>query len=138
MAAPSLAIWLYGELVVWVTERRTGTFQLRYTDAALEQWPLGRPLLSVSMPLIPSPYPPGVVGPFLEGLLPEGEARVVLEERYGIRRGDVAGLLAEIGRDCAGAAVVLPAEQAPARLWGRRSVAPAACGHPVDPHPQAR
>ena len=115
MAAPSLDIWLYGELVAQVTERRTGTFQLRYTDAALERWPLGRPLLSVSMPLAPSHYPHGVVGPFLEGLLPEGEARAVLEERYGIRRGDVAGLLAEIGRDCAGAVVVLPAGLEPPR-----------------------
>lgn len=113
MAAASLDIWIYGELVARITERRTGKFQLRYTDAALEQWTVGRPLLSVSMPLAPSPYPPGVVGPFLEGLLPEGEARVVLEERYGIRRGDVAGLLAEIGRDCAGAVVVLPAGHEP-------------------------
>jgi serine/threonine-protein kinase HipA len=54
-----------------------------------------------------------VVGPFLEGLLPEGEARAVLEQRFGVRRGDVAGLLAEIGRDCAGAVVVLPAGHAP-------------------------
>ena len=113
MAAPSLDIWLEDELVAQVTERRTGRLQLRYTDKALDQWPLGRPLLSVSMPLVPSPHPPGVVGPFLEGLLPEGEARAVLEERYGVRRGDVAGLLAEIGRDCAGAVVVVPAGQTP-------------------------
>lgn len=113
MAAPSLDIWLYGELVAQVTERRTGTFQLRYTEAALERWTVGRPLLSVSMPLTPSTYPHGVVGPFLEGLLPEGEARVVLEERYGVRRGDVAGLLAQIGRDCAGAVVVVPAGHGP-------------------------
>jgi serine/threonine-protein kinase HipA len=113
MAAPTLDIWLYDELVARVTERRTGKFQLRYTDDALDRWAVGRPLLSVSMPLAPSTYPPGVVGPFLEGLLPEGEARSVLEERYGIRRGDVAGLLAEIGRDCAGAVMVLPAGQEP-------------------------
>jgi serine/threonine-protein kinase HipA len=113
MATPSLDIWLYDELVARVTERRTGKFQLRYTDAALERWTVGRPLLSVSMPLVPAPYPPQVVGPFLEGLLPEGEARVVLEARYGVRRGDVAGLLAEIGRDCAGAVVVLPAGDEP-------------------------
>ena len=39
----------------------------------------------------------------------------MLEERYGIRRGDIAGLLAEIGRDCAGAVVVLPAGLEPPR-----------------------
>lgn len=90
MAAPSLELWLHDVLVARVTERRTGRFQLRYTDDAMQRWPLGRPLLSESMPLAPTTYPPGVVGPFLEGLLPEGEARGVLEERYGVRRGDVS------------------------------------------------
>lgn len=109
MAARVLDIWLHDELVAHVTERRTGTFQLRYTDAALQRWHVGRPLVSISMPLTPAAFPPSVVGPFLEGLLPEGEARVVLEEGYGVRRGDVAGLLGQIGRDCAGAVMVLPA-----------------------------
>ncbi len=113
MAAPSLDIWLHDALIAPVTERRTGTFQLRYTDAALDRWAVGRPLLSVSMPLAPTTYPAGVVGPFLDGLLPEGEVRVVLEERHGIRRGDVAGLLAQIGRDCAGDVVLMPAGQPP-------------------------
>lgn len=113
MPTPVLDLWLHGVLVARVTEDRAGRFQLRYLDAVLERWPLGRPLLSVSMPLTPDPHPPGVVGPFLDGLLPEGEARAALEQHYGIRRGDVAGLLAEIGRDCAGAVVVMPAGQAP-------------------------
>lgn len=43
--------------------------------------------------------------PFLEGLLPEGEARTTIERRFNVRRGDVLGLLAAIGRDCAGAVV---------------------------------
>ena len=113
MAAPALDIWLHGELVAGVSERRTGKLQLRYTDAAMDRWTVGRPLLSVSMPLAPSVYPPGVVGPFLEGLLPEGDARVVLEEQYDVRRGDVAGLLAHIGRDCAGAVIVMPTGEPP-------------------------
>ena len=113
MPAPSLDVWLHGVLVAQVTERRTGRFQLRYRDEALARWPRGRPLLSVSMPLRVEPFPPGVVGPFLDGLLPEGEARAVLEDRYGLRRGDVAGLLAQIGRDCAGAIVVVGAGEPP-------------------------
>lgn len=39
----------------------------------------------------------------MEGLLPEGETRTVLEREFSIRRGDAFGLLAAIGRDCAGA-----------------------------------
>jgi serine/threonine-protein kinase HipA len=113
MTGAALDLWLYDVLVAHVVERRTGKFQLRYTEAALDRWPLGRPLLSVSMPLTPSTHPPRVVGPFLEGLLPEGEARVLLEEEYEVRRGDVVGLLAEIGRDCAGAVVAVPAGQLP-------------------------
>lgn len=113
MPTPSLDLWLHGVLAAQVTERRTGRFQLRYRDEALARWPRGRPLLSVSMPLRAEPFPPAVVGPFLDGLLPEGEARAVLEERYGLRRGDVAALLAEIGRDCAGAIVVVPAGEPP-------------------------
>jgi hypothetical protein len=53
MAAPALDIRLYDELIARVTERRTGRFQLQYTDQALERWTVGRPLLSVSMPLTP-------------------------------------------------------------------------------------
>lgn len=110
---PALDVWLYDVHVARVTERRTGRFQLTYTADALERWPRGRPLLSVSMPLVPSPHPPSVVGPFLEGLLPEGEARTILESTYGVRRGDVRGLLAAIGRDCAGAVVIVAAGDRP-------------------------
>lgn len=46
-------------------------------------------MLSVALPLVPA-----AVGPFLNGLVPEGEARTVLEARYGVRRGDLRGLLA--------------------------------------------
>lgn len=107
--AAGLDLWLYGVHVAQVSERRTGKFTLRYTEDALERWSRGRPLLSVSLPLTPDRVSPSQVGPFLEGLLPEGESRAVLEERYGLRRGDVAGLLAAIGLDCAGAVQVVPA-----------------------------
>lgn len=111
--AADLDIWLYGVHVAEVAEGRTRRFQLSYTDEALARWPRGRPLLSVSLPLTSERLPPSRVGPFLEGLLPEGEARAVLEERYSLRRGDVAGLLAAIGLDCAGAVQVVPGGVAP-------------------------
>ncbi len=111
MAGPEpLDVWLYGTRVARVEEARIGKFRLSYTDEAFDRFQVGRPLLSVSLPLEPgTTHPPGRTGPFLEGLLPEGEARSTLEERFGLRRGDTYGLLSEIGRDCAGAVVIVPA-----------------------------
>jgi len=50
-----------------------------------------------------------VVRAFFDGLLPEGDARGVLSDEFSVRRGDHFGLLSAIGRDCAGAIVLLPA-----------------------------
>jgi serine/threonine-protein kinase HipA len=66
-------------------------------------------VLSVSLPLNPTRrYPPAKVRPFLEGFLPEGQARSTIERTFGVRRGDAFGLLAQIGRDCAGAVTFQP------------------------------
>ena len=46
-----------------------------YTEDALQQYELGVPLLSLSLPLTNQRYAHGVVRAFLDGLLPEGEAR---------------------------------------------------------------
>lgn len=109
-----LGVWLGQDHVANINERRTGSITLDYTDDALARYPIGRPLLSVSMPLRPGHrYPPAVTGPWLEGLLPEGEARTQIEAVFGVRRGDVFGLLEAIGRDCAGAVQLLPPGEPP-------------------------
>ena len=105
---PPLDVWLHGSRVAELTQPRSGKITLQYTEEALARWPPGRPLLSVSMPVAPERYSPGIVGPWLENLLPEGEARTTLERLHDVRRGDVMGLLREIGRDCAGALVIQP------------------------------
>ena len=48
--ADALAIWLYGGKVATVEEER-GRLRLFYTPEALDQYPLGSPLLSLSLPL---------------------------------------------------------------------------------------
>lgn len=109
MAGPEpLRLWLHGDPVAEAREARTGELTLRYTEAAIARWPLNTPVLSVSLPLTDARYPPSTATPYLEGLLPEGDARATLEARFGVRRGDTHGLLAAIGRDCAGAVVVVP------------------------------
>jgi serine/threonine-protein kinase HipA len=110
-----LAVWLYGEHVATIEQER-GRPRLIYTQAALDRYPLGTPLLSLSLPVSNRRYPQGVVRPFLEGLLPEGQPRKAIAREVHVGTSDTYGLIREIGRDCAGAAVIQPAgDPAPTR-----------------------
>jgi serine/threonine-protein kinase HipA len=51
--------------------------------------------------------------PFFDGLLPEGEARRIIAYDLGIAESDTFGLLAQLGRDCAGALAILPNDESP-------------------------
>jgi serine/threonine-protein kinase HipA len=104
-----LAIWLYGIKVASIDQRR-GRLRLTYTEEALERYPLGLPLLSLSLPLTPQRYTHGVVRPFLDGLLPEGEARQAATNDFNVLREDTYGLIRALGRDCAGALVIQPTD----------------------------
>jgi serine/threonine-protein kinase HipA len=118
MAKYVLDVWLDGTHVGLLREARTRKLELRHTDDALERWHFGDPVLSVALPLTPElRHPPGKVGAFLEGLLPEGQARSTLEDRYQVIRGDTLGLLRAIGRECAGAVVFHPHGEAPPPSW---------------------
>lgn len=107
--ADELAVWLYGERIA-VIDRHRGRPRLQYTDEALERYALGTPLLSLSLPIDTRHYPQGIVRPFLDGLLPEGEPRRFIARDLGVREDDTYGLIRELGRDCAGAIVVQPAD----------------------------
>jgi serine/threonine-protein kinase HipA len=108
----SLSIWLHGRRIAAVeSERRR--LRLRYTRAALESFPAGTPLLSLRLPLSEQPFPNGAVRTFLDGLLPEGDARRAIAEDLRLRADDTFGLARALGRDCAGALVIQP-EQDPA------------------------
>ena len=101
-----LAVWMYGqEIGLLSVKRRDLVFG--YTAEALDAG-LGRPLLSVSMPTRSRPYSGAVPRAFFDGLLPEGEARRIFAYDFGVDEGDVVGLLTAIGRDCAGALVIIP------------------------------
>lgn len=106
--ADELAVWLYGIRVAAIDQER-GRLRLTYTEEALERYPLGVPLLSLSLPLTPGRYTHGAVRPFLEGLLPEGEARGAAANDFNVLREDTYGLIRALGRDCAGALVIQPA-----------------------------
>ena len=110
--ADELAVWLYGDRIATIDQERS-RLRLSYTEDALEQYPLGSPLLSLALPLTPRRYTQGVVRPFLDGLLPEGDARRAIAEDFDLRAADTYGLLRVLGRDCAGAIVIQPGDDPP-------------------------
>jgi len=109
--ADQLAVWLYDTRVALVDQLR-GRLRLSYTEDALSRYALGVPLLSLSLPIRPERYTHGLVRPFLDGLLPEGEPRQIIANELGLSRDDTYGLIGALGRDCAGALVIQPADDA--------------------------
>lgn len=108
-----LELWLYGVHTAEVIEERSGKLSLTYTEDAIERWGAGSPVLSVSMPMRHERYTHSRVGPWVEGLLPEGPARDAAERVVGVRRGDTFAFLAEVGRDSAGAVIFLRPGEVP-------------------------
>lgn len=100
-----LAIWLYGTKVA-VVEQERRRMRLRYTPEAIRTFPAGAPLLSLQLTVGPERVPNGVVRAFLDGLLPEGEARRLIAEDLNLRADDTFALTGALGRDCAGALVI--------------------------------
>lgn len=109
VAAEELAVWLYGDRVA-IVSNRGGRPVLEYTAAARARYALGTPLLSLALPVADRRYPQGLVRSFLDGLLPEGESRRAIARDVGVRSDDTYGLIRELGRDCAGAVIITPAD----------------------------
>lgn len=103
--ADRLAIWLYGTRVATVSEERR-RLRLEYTAEALERFPGGTPLLSLALTLTNERFSDGVVRPFLDGLLPEGDSRRAIADNLHLRADDTFRLAEALGRDCAGALVI--------------------------------
>jgi len=110
--ADALAVWLYGDKVAIIDEERRRP-RLVYTEEALSRYPLGTPLLSLTLPVRPERHTQGVVRPFLDGLLPEGQSRLAVAENFNVLASDSYALIRAIGRDCAGAVVIQPDSEPP-------------------------
>lgn len=74
--------------------------------------------LSLSLPLREEPFGDVVTRAFFDNLLQENDQLDAVMRHEGIARGDVAGLLAHVGKDCAGAVSVLPAGSPPVKRPG--------------------
>jgi serine/threonine-protein kinase HipA len=108
-----LVVWQYGHRVAVVERDARGRLRLSYTEEAHEAFAPGLPLLSWSMPLVGTRYPHGTVKPFFDGLLPEGYARLAIAADLGLLADDTFGLLNVLGRDSAGALIILPDGEPP-------------------------
>ena len=107
-----LDVELHGEVVAELRERkRQGPIELTYTDLARDRWAAGLPIASCSLPVRPRPQN---ATPFLNGLLPEGQARYTLAAQRDLPASDTFGLLAAYGRDVAGALVIRDPHDEPA------------------------
>lgn len=102
-----LDVWLGGTRVAVLDDSAAfGMASLQYTDDALRTFGRGGLALSVRLPVREAPYSAYDARPWLDGLLPEGELRTVLADRYHVAGDDTAGLLAVLGRECAGAVTI--------------------------------
>jgi serine/threonine-protein kinase HipA len=108
--ADELAAWIYGVDVARIRQGRGEQLRLQYTDQALTAFGFGVPLLSLSLPSRSEAYSNGKTRAFVDGLLPEGEMRTSVARAVGVPQ-DTFSLISAIGRDCAGAVTIQPADQ---------------------------
>ena len=111
-----LNVWMAGRHVATITESRR-RMTLAY---ARDVGQFGMPLISVAMPIASTAYTDKVVRPYFHGLLPEGQARLIIAYDFGLDATDDAGLLEALGRDCAGALVILPDDETPSGVDTRQ------------------
>lgn len=116
VAGERLQVFL-GERKLGELERRgPSRYRFAYSAPFVERQSSGAMVLSASLPVQGDPFPPRQSAPFFEGLLPEGVVRATIAQSLHLSEEDGFGLLAAIGRDCAGAVSVLTPEASPAGL----------------------
>lgn len=104
------------QLVVYLRDARVGTLHsadstadyLFAYDAPIAMAESGANTLSVSLPVRAEAYEPREARPFFDGLLPERGVREQLAANLKVDPDNSFELFARIGRDCAGAVVILP------------------------------
>lgn len=113
-----LDVWLYGTRVAQLAESPRAAISLTWTPDAVERWGRGARLLSAKLAIGDAPVG-ALVRTYLDGLLPEGNARVNHALTAGVAPDDTFGLIAAYGRDTPGAAIFVPAEHGDPTRAGR-------------------
>jgi serine/threonine-protein kinase HipA len=109
-ARETLTVWLYGTQVAHLSETHDGDLALTWTRDAYDRWGDRSRVLSQLLPIsLPSSSPHSQrVTTFIDGLLPEGNARVNYAIDVGLTSEDTFGMISRYGRDTAGALVFQP------------------------------
>jgi serine/threonine-protein kinase HipA len=94
----------FGQMLVATIATSDAGLHIRY-DADWRSSASAFPI-SLSMPLTAAEWAPAVTTPWLMNLLPEGEPLRAMTQALGVSQDDVMGLIAETGRDLAGALTV--------------------------------
>lgn len=118
----SLDVYLYGKRIGTLFPAGENDYRLAYAPDMVEEVGAGVSLLSNSLPARTEPYSAAATQAFVEGLLPEGMRRRKLARELDVDPTDGYALIAEIGRDCAGAVTFLPKGMVP-RVADAESVA---------------
>ncbi|HSZ12443.1 MAG TPA: type II toxin-antitoxin system HipA family toxin [Solirubrobacteraceae bacterium] len=103
----SLGVYWDGEEVGRLEriDERSREYAFRYTQTS-------RPI-SLALPVSQQSFSSAESRPFFEALLPEGTVREQIARQLKLAASDSFGLLAELGRDCAGALQILDAGRMP-------------------------
>jgi serine/threonine-protein kinase HipA len=115
---PPLAVWLHDDRVAELHFDGVRGAHLAYTQSAIDLYGVNGLALSASLPVRRTHYRPKETAPYLDRLLPEGAARSLLEQQFHVPRGDTFHLLEALGRDCAGAVVIIDADDTPPEPTG--------------------
>ncbi len=106
----TLVVWLHSTPIAELRAGTNGELKLAYTSAAFDNYDINQPVLSCALPLRQRGLSATA---FVDGLLPEGDARRRLAERARVAAHDMFGLVRRYGRDVAGAVQFLEPGQEP-------------------------
>ena len=95
-----------------IADERPGDYSFVFDDHVVRAG-AGETVISVSLPVRAEPYGPLEARPFFEGLLPERGIREDIARNLRISEQNSFALLSAIGRDAAGAVVLLPENEEP-------------------------
>lgn len=114
-----LDLWLSGTRTAVLDDTAGfGLASLTYTPEAIERWGVGAIALSVRMPVREARYPGQYCRTWLDGLLPEAGLRRAVAQRFRVEESNTFRLLEQIGRECAGAVVIVEHGDAPPASGG--------------------
>lgn len=119
-----LDVFLGGELMGKLEDRTLGYVGFDFDENAILAHGVGRRPLSLSLPIEWDPADVLASTAFFSGLLPEGRARQRLAEDFATPIEDTWGLLRVLGRESAGAIVILPENERPSPDFGTTTPGP--------------